>query len=228
MHTAIGPERNMEPETTQIDCETGLARYDGFLTCWQTETSSAGNDGSSVSMALIDLDRFGSLNSQIGRAQADEVLRQTAGFLLNAIGSEGKVFRYGGDAFAIVMPGTEKEQAFFLIEKTRVAFAELSKTRTANENVVPEVTFSAGIATYPDDGGTPADVVRKASEAMYRAKNNGRNRVCIAREEKMVTKTSHYTQGQLQGLSRLAKRMGVGEAVLLREALDDLLRKYNA
>jgi hypothetical protein len=44
----------------------------------------------------------------------------------------------------------------------------------------------------------------------------------------MVTKTSHYTQGQLAGLARLAKRMGAGEAVLLREALDDVLRKYNA
>jgi len=51
--------------------------------------------------------------------------------------------------------------------------------------------------------------------------------VCLAREEKMVTKTSHYQQGQLLGLRRLAEREGIGEAVLLREALNDLLRKYN-
>jgi hypothetical protein len=70
--------------------------------------------------------------------------------------------------------------------------------------------------------------MRKASEALYRAKVGGRNKVCLAREERMVTKTSHYAQGQLYGLSRLAKRKGVGEAVLLREALDDLLRKYNS
>jgi len=71
-------------------------------------------------------------------------------------------------------------------------------------------------------------VFRKASEALYRAKTGGRNRVCLAREERMVTKTSYYTQGQLAGLSRLAKREGLNEAVMLREALDDLLRKYNA
>lgn len=228
MHITTDREHSLESRNPHIDPETGLARYEGFLACWETETSSANGHGSSVSMAIIDLDRFGSLNSQLGRARADELLRQTASFLLASVGSQGKVFRYGGDAFGVVMPGTEKEQAFFLIEKTRVAFADSSKTRATNENAAVEVTFSAGIATYPDDGGTPMDVIRKANEAMYRAKNNGRNRVCIAREEKMVTKTSHYTQGQLQGLSRLAKRMGVGEAVLLREALDDLLRKYNA
>ena len=55
----------------------------------------------------------------------------------------------------------------------------------------------------------------------------GRSRVCLAREEKMVTKTSHYTAEQLQQLTKLSKREGIGEAVLLREALDALLQKYD-
>jgi predicted DNA-binding protein len=62
---------------------------------------------------------------------------------------------------------------------------------------------------------------------MYRSKAAGRSKVSLAREERMVTKTSHYTQGQLDRLSNLAKREGLGEAVLLREAMDDLLRKYS-
>ena len=69
---------------------------------------------------------------------------------------------------------------------------------------------------------------RFGKRAVYGGKVGGGAKVCLAREEEMVTKTSHYTQGQLHGLSRLAKREGIGEAVLLREALDDLLRKYNA
>jgi hypothetical protein len=71
------------------------------------------------------------------------------------------------------------------------------------------------------------EVVRKSEGALYRAKAGGRNRVCLSREEKMVTKTSHYTYEQLQRLSELAKKEGLGEAVLLREALDDLLKKYD-
>ena len=84
------------------------------------------------------------------------------------------------------------------------------------------------MASFPDDGDDPAILIRKCSEALYRAKVRGRNQVALAREEKMVTKTTHYTQGQLEGLSRLAKREELNEATLLREALDDLLRKYNS
>ncbi len=62
---------------------------------------------------------------------------------------------------------------------------------------------------------------------MYRAKNTGRNKVCLAREEKMVTKTSHCTQEQLERSSKLAEAEGGGEAVILREALDDVLKKYD-
>ncbi len=89
-------------------------------------------------------------------------------------------------------------------------------------------SVSAGLAACPDDDTEGKALLVKACEALYRAKVSGRNKVCLAREERMVTKTSHYTQGQLLGLRRLSEREGFGEAVLLREALNDLLRKYNA
>ena len=68
--------------------------------------------------------------------------------------------------------------------------------------------------------------MRKAESAMFRVKYAGRNKVALAREEKMVPKTSHYTADQLRRLTALSKREGVGEAILLREALDMLLKKY--
>lgn len=62
---------------------------------------------------------------------------------------------------------------------------------------------------------------------MTRVKQNGRNIVCLAREEKLTPKTSHYTQVQLEKLSQISENEDVGEAALLREALDDLLKKYD-
>jgi len=121
----------------------------------------------------------------------------------------------------------EKEEAFLLLEQARAAFGPEHVFEANGREVKLPVTFSVGIASFPDDGANATELVRKAGDAVYRAKETGRNKVCLAREERMVTKTSHYTQGQLDRLSKLAGREGLGEAILLREALDDLLRKYS-
>jgi hypothetical protein len=68
--------------------------------------------------------------------------------------------------------------------------------------------------------------LRKADQALYRAKASGRNQIRLAYEERMVPKTTHYTQTQLERLSKLAQERGVNEADLLREAMDDFLTKY--
>ena len=89
-----------------------------------------------------------------------------------------------------------------------------------------EMTISVGIAAAFDDASRYQELMRKAESAMFRVKYAGRNKVALAREEKMVPKTSHYTADQLRRLTALSKREGVGEAILLREALDMLLKKY--
>ena len=211
-----------------MDALTGLPRYPGFAAFWEEAVRAADSRGLPVSLGLADIDSFGKLNADYGTATGDAVLRRAANRLTEIFAEPARVFRYGGDAFSIVLGGVEKEQAFMLLESARQDFSEVCVVTVGARPVELRLSLSAGVATFPDDGSAAQDVVRKANEAMYRAKDSGRNRVCLAREEKMITKTSHYTQGQLQGLSRLAKRMGVGEAVLLREALDDLLRKHNA
>ena len=88
-------------------------------------------------------------------------------------------------------------------------------------------TITIGMATAFEDANRTPELIRKADSALFRAKVSGGNKVALAREEKMVPKTSHYTQDQLQRLSRVAKQEGIGEAILLREALDMLLKKYD-
>ncbi len=180
-------------------------------------------DAQPVSMILVDIDWFGRLNSALGRDAGDTVIKELTEFLIHHSPAGSSVYRYGGDAFMVLLPGTEKEKGFLVAEALRTRFEERSPKSSKHP-----ITISCGVAACPDDGDAVTGAIRKVSEALYRAKLNGRNRVALAREEKMVTKTVHYTQGQLEGLSRLAKREDINEATLLREALDDLLRKHNS
>lgn len=183
--------------------------------------------GETVSVGLCDLDLFGRFNAEHGTEAGDALLAATLGVLEAAAGNEGQVIRYGGDAFVLVLPGVEKEQAFLRLEKARSDVAGIRELQAPGVPVGIEASLSVGVAGSPDDAASAPLLVRKALDALYRAKVSGRDKVCLAREEKMVTKTTHYSQGQLEGLSRLSKRMGVSEAELLREALDDLFRKHN-
>lgn len=180
--------------------------------------SAVAEGAEALSLAIIDFDFFEQANEKKGAAWGDAQIAAAGALLAEAFDGAARLFRYGGDAFAVAWPGQEKERAFLELERVREAFPA----------ACGGITVSVGVAACPDDAAKVEDLVHKAHEALYRAKVTGRNKVCLAREEKMVTKTSHYMQGQLMGLRRLAERKGIGEANLLREALNDLLRKYNA
>ena len=215
--------------TAKLSARTDASKhYDQFVARFELALAGVRKSESPLSMALFDIDLFGKLNERHMRTGGDAIIDWVGKALSSAMGEQAEVVRYGGDAFAAILPDTEKEQAFLLAETARRSLEGEQIVYAGDQAVKFSLTVSAGLASYPDDGATCVDVVRKANEALYRAKAGRRNKVCLAREERMATKTSHYTQGQLAGLSRLAKRMGMGEAVLLREALDDVLRKYNA
>jgi diguanylate cyclase (GGDEF)-like protein len=186
-----------------------------------------------TTLALIDVDFMGKINAEAdaaelenedvdeesGEEKCDALLWRISERLQVGLAEVERIYRYGGDCFAIVSPGMEKEAAFLRIEELRIAISQ--------QPDLQGVTVSAGVASAPDDAAKGRDLIIKASEALYRAKVTGRNKVCLAREEKMTMKSSYYQQGQILGLRRLAEREGIGEAMLLREALNDLLRKYN-
>ncbi len=218
-----------EPEVlSHTDALTGLPGYDAFVK--ETEVTVDSTDAASdpLSFALVDIDWFSKVNSDYGQEVGDAILRGLSESLSASFGGLASLYRYGGDAFMAVFTKTDKEDAFLLVEKARSGFVGRQTVQRGGTDVELNVSISCGVASIPDDGSKLADIVRKCTEALYRAKVNGRSKVCLAREEKMVTKTTHYNQGQLEGLTRLAKREGMNEATLLREALDDLLRKHNS
>ncbi len=190
-------------------------------------TQADGGTGSAT-MAVVDVDLLGQVNAAHGIAAGDTVVLLLGRALKEALGANCRVERVGGDAYGVLWPGVEKERAFLAAEDFRASFTGPHVVQPDGERLELALNVSVGLAAYPDDGAKAINIMNKAFEALYRAKVSGRNRVCLAREEKMITKTSHYLQGQLMGLRRLAEREGIRDAVLLREALNDLLRKYNA
>ena len=170
-------------------------------------------------LAVIDLDEFMHINTDFGIDAGDRVLIETGRYLADALPEGAQIYRIAGDEFGILFYGMEKEEVFLLMEQKRAAFP----VKAPNGE---ELSVSIGIAAAFDDASRCPELMRKAESAMFRAKYAGRNKVALAREEKMVPKTSHYTSDQLKRLTALSKREGIGEAILLREALDMLLKKY--
>ncbi len=177
--------------------------------------------GETVVIALTDCDKFDHINKDFGREEGDRILIAAGTYLKDNLPAEAKIYRIGGDEFGIIFRGAmEREEIFLLLNEIK------NNYDVATPDGVRQ-SITVGMATAFVDASRCAELIRKADSALYRAKVSGRNRVAMAKEEKMVPKTSHYTQDQLQRLSKLAKREGVGEAILLREGLDMLLKKYD-
>ena len=183
--------------------------------------SDAEANGEVVAIALIDCDRFDHINKDFSREAGDRVLVSAGEYIRDSLPEGAKVYRIGGDEFGIIFRGTtEREEIFLLLNDLKNNYAVTTPDGEKQ-------TVTVGMATAFEDASRCAELIRKADGALFRAKAAGGNRVAMAREEKMVPKTSHFTQDQLQRLAKLAKREGVGEAILLREGLDLLLKKYD-
>ncbi len=217
----------IKTETTQVDELTGLLSRKGFLEKFSEALSKAksGSDESPLSLALLDIDKFLQINEQYGHTSGDHVLKAVAKAIREYAGEEAIVGRYGGDEFVIVFPGEEREQAFLKMEHIR---RELTRQEVSGseKHRIQGIDISGGVSSFPVDGRTENELFRKADHALYRAKLSGRKQIRLAYEERMVPKTSHYTQIQLERLSKLAEERKVSEADLLREAMDDFLTKY--
>jgi diguanylate cyclase len=208
------------------DSLTGLLSRKAFHETIDTILGKAKGSDEPISLAFIDIDNFMNINTEYGHIAGDDVLKGIAEMTKQAAGSEGIPVRYGGDEFMIIFPGIEREQAFLALEKMRAEASQATFQIGGKGASIDGVSLSAGIACYPMDGRLKSELLRKADQALYRAKVTGRAKVRLAYDERMVPKTSHYTQTQLERLTKLATERQAGEAELLREALDDLLAKY--
>ena len=140
------------------------------------ELGRARRYGKLLTIAVIDADRFKSLNDMHGHSVGDLVLRKIGTTLRESCRQSDTVGRYGGEEFVVILPETDIETAERKLESLRELVActpiELS---TGGENV--QVTISTGLASFPRDGQDAAELFALADERMFQAKRQGRNRV---------------------------------------------------
>ena len=152
----------------QTDDLTGLLNHGTF----EDRLEWSVHAGAPFSLIMLDLDDFRDVNNSLGHQAGDQLLREIASELVRAGRDSDQIFRYGGDEFSFLLPGTDASGARLVAERARQA------VRATGRNI----TASIGIGTYPDDGPTAASVLLAADRACFVAKRSGRDRIATAAE----------------------------------------------
>ncbi|MEX0872436.1 MAG: diguanylate cyclase [Aquisalimonadaceae bacterium] len=173
--------KHLETELRRLattDSLTMLPNRRHFLERARQEQHRSARNGTSLSVLLMDIDFFKRINDTHGHAAGDRVLVCLAGLLQSKMRDQDVVGRIGGEEFAILLPDTNSLGALMLAERLRVA---LESYRVAGAAKRPlQITASFGVACLRAGEGTIDRLLRQADEALYRAKETGRNRVCVA------------------------------------------------
>lgn len=131
-----------------------------------------------MSFVMIDIDNFKDYNDRYGHPEGDVLLKQFGRLIKSSIRDIDLAARYGGEEFGIVLPYTTKENA--LITAERLLNSLRNQLSVDGSNLLQEnKTASMGIASYPEDSQTTAELIQLADIAMYRAKKQGKNQVCV-------------------------------------------------
>ena len=143
------------------------------------EVARSKRSGSSLSTVMIDIDHFKSVNDTFGHQIGDTVIRKTAELIMSTCRANDTVARYGGEEIIVLAPDTTNGDAVELAERIRSIIAQ-SPSLVENQPVA--VTVSTGVASL-EAGETGPSLVQRADSALYRAKQQGRNRVCVAKHD---------------------------------------------
>ncbi|HWS97069.1 MAG TPA: GGDEF domain-containing protein [Candidatus Methylomirabilis sp.] len=149
------------------------------------ELSRARRYGKVLTLAVIDADRFKALNDTHGHAAGDFVLKKIGALLRDSFRQSDTTARYGGEEFVVLLPETDMAAARCKVESLRELVAA-TPIQLGPQGQSVQITISAGLASFPDDGDDAADLFAAADQRMFRAKREGRNRV-VATPEAVLT-----------------------------------------
>ncbi len=154
---------------------TGLYNRRYFADFVERELSRTRRAGNKIVFVMIDIDHFKHINDTYGHDGGDQVLRTLSAFLHSQIRQEDLAFRYGGEEFLLVLPCSSLDGIAARIERIREQLTHV--TFEQRRHVIPPVTLSMGVSTFPDHGDSAEVVIGLADAALYRAKEGGRDRV---------------------------------------------------
>jgi len=159
---------------SSIDKLTGVYERKFFEKIFKEHMIKSSSSNQPFCIIMCDVDYFKSVNDTYGHQKGDKVLAEAGSIIKNSIRRTDYVARYGGEEFIVLLPNTIKEEAFLIAEKIRNKFIE--------ENLLGshgQLTISCGVSAFPEDSSNQETIIEKADQALYKAKDLGRNRCVI-------------------------------------------------
>lgn len=171
-------------EVATTDAKTGLLNAIGWENVAQRELTRAHREGTSLAMLMIDLDWFKRVNDRFGHLAGDAILRKVGEMIASELRGTDTVGRFGGEEYVAILPHTNEAAALATAERVRARvnaapIAQLLEIDSASPD--ERLAVSIGVAISPTDGADVTELLHAADGALYYAKENGRNRVELAR-----------------------------------------------
>lgn len=160
--------------STHQDSLTDLWNHGYFQHLFAGELERSKATSNPLSLIMLDIDDFKIYNDTLGHQEGDKILKDMANLLKNHSRKMDFVCRYGGEEFAIILPYTDKKEAFLIAERMR---ENIAKHPFVNQEVLPNkvLTVSIGLSTFPENGSTTAELIASSDKALYEAKAQGKN-----------------------------------------------------
>ncbi len=181
-------------ERADKDVLSGLLIRRAFIEAFERTLASAERDDKPVSVVLFDIDRFKRVNDDFGHLIGDQVIARLGDLLRRRFRLEDLRGRWGGEEFIVAFPGQNIIFAERVANKFLQEFAAISFV--SDQGCDFHVTFTGGVAAYPEDGTSIGTLIRCADERLYKGKNNGRNQ--ILRSDHRPERSLYYNQGAIE------------------------------